>query len=234
MTGALVCYFLTRKRLSKELSAQIEDFVPFMVLGGLIGARFAYVLISPGTWNRPETWLAFWEGGMVSYGGLIGGLIGLLCTLKYKNQPILLFLDAFAPPALIGWGIGRLGCLLSWYGEHGTKTSVPWAFLVDGEARHPIMLYLSLSLIACGLILLMLPKREATGQTAGLALALYGVVRAILETWRDYDPPELSLASQSVCAILVLIGLGLAKNVNPGKRNRARLQKDSLGDVKVG
>ena len=49
-------------------------------------------------------------------------------------------MDFVAPLAPLGLGAGRIGNFIN--GElWGAPTTVPWAFIVDGEARHPSQLY---------------------------------------------------------------------------------------------
>ena len=39
---------------------------------------------------------------------------------------ILLMLDIASPAAAVGYGVGRIGCLISGDGDYGTPTSLPW------------------------------------------------------------------------------------------------------------
>ena len=91
----------------------------WMMVGGVIGARLFFVVqywdefqqLPPG-----QRWIAvvkLTEGGLVIYGGMIGGAIaGALFCWKHA-LPALAFGDLIAPGFLIGSAFGRIGCLLN-------------------------------------------------------------------------------------------------------------------------
>src|SRR5207244_6621943 len=64
-----------------------------------------------------------WQGGLVFYGSLIGGTIGLLLAyifvFRKYNLSWFKIADIIAPSLAIGLAIGRIGCLLNGccYGE---------------------------------------------------------------------------------------------------------------------
>lgn len=89
------------------------------MIGGIGGARLFYVIQK---WSefQSETLagklveaLQFTEGGLVVYGGVIGGLIatGLWCYLRGSSY--LMLADIVTPAFLIGLAFGRIGCLLN-------------------------------------------------------------------------------------------------------------------------
>ncbi len=57
--------------------------------------------------------LKFTEGGLVVYGGMVGGLIatGVWCYLRGKSY--LMLADIVTPAFLLGLALGRVGCLLN-------------------------------------------------------------------------------------------------------------------------
>ena len=87
------------------------------MLGGVLGARLFYVVQKWDTFTSRGTQLMIdivklTEGGLVIYGGIIGGLvaIGAYC---YRNRlNILLVGDLVVPGFFIGLAFGRIGCLL--------------------------------------------------------------------------------------------------------------------------
>ncbi len=220
LIGCLVSYFATRWRTPARYHRDLEDVLPMMTVGAIIGARSLYVLQNPDLWTQPLKALAVWEGGLVSYGGMVGALVAWFLFLRYRQLPVAQMCDALAPTALVGWAIGRIGCLLSWYGENGKLTDVPWAFVVDGEARHPVMLYISLGLVLSAVLVIYLEKLG--WRPSATAFIAYGTVRIVADFFRDYDPGWLIYTSQGFCLLLVVFGgfvLKLGGSVRPWPEN---------------
>src|SRR5438874_5188280 len=54
----------------------LYDFVVWVVLGGLFGARLWYVIQFPQQFSNPIIgFFKIWDGGIVFYGSAVGGLI---------------------------------------------------------------------------------------------------------------------------------------------------------------
>lgn len=206
LLGGAAAYLWTRRRLPAELRPHLDGAATWMVLAAIVGARLLFVLQNPHLLGDPSAALAVWEGGLVSYGGMLGALLAWVAYLRVHRLPVRLMSEALGPPALLGWGVGRIGCLLNWSDEIGTVTGVPWAFVVAGDApRHPVMLYLAVAhMAAAGLVAL--AARRLGLRADGLALMAYGLVRAVLDTWRDYDPEALRAASQSTALAIFMLG----------------------------
>ena len=89
------------------------------MIGGIGGARLFYVVQK---WDElrgdavPEKLLEalrFTEGGLVVYGGVIGGLAATLAWCFAQKWSFLLLADVVTPPFLVGLAVGRVGCLLN-------------------------------------------------------------------------------------------------------------------------
>lgn len=84
----------------------------WMMLIGVIGARVFYVLQK---WNEFGSWgevFQVTEGGLVIYGGVIGGLVaGIAYCLRHQLK-VWAMADLITPGFLLGLGFGRIGCLL--------------------------------------------------------------------------------------------------------------------------
>lgn len=106
----LVMYLGSRKDgLDKELMANCY------LLGAvcsIVGARLLYVITNPGSFDSPVEWLNLRSGGLVAYGGFIGGFVGSALYLRAKKVPVLAFADAVAPALGTGLLFTRLGCYL--------------------------------------------------------------------------------------------------------------------------
>jgi phosphatidylglycerol:prolipoprotein diacylglycerol transferase len=90
----------------------------WMMLGGILGARTCYFVQKlqefnpPGLIDKQGAILKLTEGGLVIYGGVIGGLVagGIYCY-RHKLR-LAATADLIAPGFLIGLSVGRIGCLL--------------------------------------------------------------------------------------------------------------------------
>jgi phosphatidylglycerol---prolipoprotein diacylglyceryl transferase len=92
----------------------------WMMLGGVLGARIFYVvqkwnddfapLTSP--FERLRAIVMLTEGGLVIYGGVIGGLIAGAAFCYREKLNVAATADLIAPGFLIGLSLGRIGCLL--------------------------------------------------------------------------------------------------------------------------
>src|SRR4029450_13523013 len=92
------------------------------------------------------------------------------------------------PLPAIGFGAGRLGNFIN--GElWGKPTEVPWAFVVDGVARHPSQLYEALleGLVLFAILWWFTVQPRPRLAPSGLFLICYGVFRFAVEFVRVPD-----------------------------------------------
>jgi phosphatidylglycerol:prolipoprotein diacylglycerol transferase len=55
-----------------------------------------------------------WKGGgLVFYGGFVGGVLATIGYARAKKLPMAKFLDVCAPPVLVGLALGRVGCFMA-------------------------------------------------------------------------------------------------------------------------
>lgn len=213
LAGAVTAYVLTYKRIPEKYREHLEDLALYMTVAGILGARLMFAAINFRSFHSFWQLFAFWEGGLTSYGGFAGAVLVWIWFIKSHRLPMDVFCHALGPAALLGWGIGRMGCFLSWNGEIGTYTDVPWAFIVDGdEPRHPVMLYIALSHCIFALLSIKWAEKYKIN-AAALSLICFGAVRAILDKWRDYDPDWLYYGSVGLSLIYVIIGLWLLRTL---------------------
>lgn len=87
------------------------------LIGGVVGARLAYVIQKWDEFaNQPNPLVSMMDitsGGLIYYGGLGMGLVFVLVYMWAKRLPIRRYLDIIAPSIMIGLAFGRMGCLLN-------------------------------------------------------------------------------------------------------------------------
>ena len=122
------------------------------LIGGLVGSRVDYLIQN---WDKVSDDLLgniFSGSGLVWFGGLIGGAVGVLLWARWRGFLGWELLDAAAAPLAIGYAIGRIGCQLSGDGDYGEPSDLPWAMAYpDGtvpttEEVHPTPIYETLAM----------------------------------------------------------------------------------------
>ena len=203
-----------RDRIPPE---RIFDAGAWLIIGAIIGARALYVVSywdrlfqDPLYPNAPWTEIFMVQrGGLVFYGGLIGGVAGGLLFVWIKKLPLWKFADALAPSIALGYVPGRLGCLMNGC-CYGRETGLPWAihFPADHETRglgvHPTQVYDSLLNLGLYLGLAWLHRhRKFEGQVFAAYFLCYAVTRSLVEAFRGDYPPQQYLGGVVTPAHLV-------------------------------
>lgn len=231
---------LARKGHDRELAL---DSLFLIVPLGLIGARIYHVLTDYDLYRDDPFPAVFMiqNGGLGIYGGVIGGLLGLLIFARVRGISPLVFADAAAPGLILAQAIGRWG---NYFNQElfGRPTSLPWAIRIapdnrpagytGAEAFHPTFLYESLWNVLVFLILLWTARRFAErlkdGDVFLLYVSLYSVGRFFVETLR-IDPAFLidgtirgNLFVSSVLALGCAMVLLLRHSRPPKQQHHAR------------
>ncbi|HOI18849.1 MAG TPA: prolipoprotein diacylglyceryl transferase [Candidatus Woesearchaeota archaeon] len=226
-----VAYFIILKLLKiKELKLKKEevfDFLFYILVGAIIGARIFYVVFYNPLFyiEHPLKILAFWQGGLSFHGGLFGGLIIVFLYSKKKSIRFFEITDLFSIPLAIGLFFGRLGNLLN--GElYGRVSDVPWAIAFTTApdkgllGRHPSQIYEMIKNLIMFFVLFCFYKRsKKEGNTTALFFILYGTMRFVIEFFREPDP-QLGLVflnltmGQLLCLAMIFIGIALLLYVN--------------------
>lgn len=167
------------------------------LFAGVVGGRIGFVLQNPKYFSaHPGEIVALWDGGMTSFGGLIGGVaMGVYLARKRGMTPA----DAADIAAIglpIGMFFGRIGCLLNGC-CYGHACALPWAmrFFPEGHGDtglvHPTQIYEALGVaLIYGVLTLMERRRAFPGQLLIAFAGLYGAVRFVVEIWREQDGPQ--------------------------------------------
>ncbi len=189
--AVMVCaYFLSRDAVKLGLSKDIAfDLLFWLTLGGIIGARIFYIMIS---WDHFSQNLGeivmINRGGLAWQGGFIGGLIAGAWFVKAKKLRFRLMLDLAAPYIALGQAIGRIGCFFN-----GCCYGKPWIFGIYfpvHQARlYPTQLYETVMLFGIFLILRFFKRPNwPQGMVFVVYLWLAAIERFIVEFYRaDHD-----------------------------------------------
>jgi len=138
---------MARRGLASKDSPTAEMFIAIPCLVGIAGAKIYHVLETPRELFANPIGLLFSRYGLAWFGGLIAGFAAFIWLARWYKIPLLEMFDAGSPAAALGYGIGRIGCLLSGDGDYGKPTSLPWGMsfpngLVPTTQRvHPTPIY---------------------------------------------------------------------------------------------
>jgi phosphatidylglycerol:prolipoprotein diacylglycerol transferase len=206
------------------------DSVVAAVIGGLAGGKIYYAILF-----HDMTALTS-RGGLVWYGGFIGGVTAVTGYLWWKKQPIMKLGDIIAPALAAGYAVGRVGCFLVG-DDYGLPTQMPWGMafpqgsppttarelvqefhvvLPPGTPPdrifpvHPTQLYEVFISLAIFWLLWRVSRRKnyPTGWVLGIYLALMGMERLFVEIFRAKDDRLLGpfTIAQLISVLLILGG----------------------------
>ncbi|HSS39765.1 MAG TPA: prolipoprotein diacylglyceryl transferase family protein, partial [Polyangia bacterium] len=132
-TSLVVGWFLAMRFAKQDLIDQQAAGTIYMwtAVWSIIGSRVLYVLTNLGEFDSIWGMLAVNRGGLVAYGGMIGGFFASWYGCHKRGIPLLKWADVSAPSVVLGTAITRVGCLL--FGcDYGGRTNVPWAIRFPG------------------------------------------------------------------------------------------------------
>lgn len=201
----------------------------------IIGARLYYLAFHGGIESFAQI-VRVWEGGLAIYGGVIGGLLGLIACCLIKRISILSSTDVCAPLVSLGQGFGRIGCIFGQccYGVEVTNSALQWfpiAVEVHGNYYYATNFYESILNFALffGLTIL-LRKVKIKGLTTCGYLVGYGIIRFVLETFRAEEQtlfvggyPVSKLVS-IVCMVVGIAGICTLLVVN-NRKNKSEVNE---------
>lgn len=192
-TALLVAFFVLRADfLRRALPIDAETVVGLTGLAGLAGARLYHLMESPREFFANPWPLLFSTMGFAWFGSVIAGFIALVLLARHYKIKILTMLDAASPAAALGYGVGRIGCLISGDGDYGRPTSLPWGMSFPNgivpttERVHPTPIYeFLIALVIFWILWRMGGRAIRDGRSVGIIFAAYlvltGVARFLIE-----------------------------------------------------
>ena len=208
MSFLFLKYFIKKGKLDLD-SKKLDDFIMYIILGVVIGARFFYFVFFDTSvfWTNPLEIFMVWHGGLSFHGGLIGSVIATIFFVKRHKINFLNLADASVVPAILGLALGRIANFTN-QELYGTVSNLPWCVqftAVDTLCRHPYQLYASLShFIVFGLLLYIFFRQKKAGTTFWSFVFLYGAFRFITDFVR-VDPKFLGISTGQILSLLMVI-----------------------------
>ena len=195
------------------------------LIGGVVGSRVDFLIQNWDEVSGDVLGNIFSGSGLVFFGGLIGGAIGVLLWAWWRGWLGWDLLDTSAAPIAIGYTVGRIGCQVSGDGDYGVESDLPWAMaypegtVPTDETVHPTPVYDTLTMGLATLVLWHLRDRFAPGVLFGLYLIIAGAQRFLIELIRRNDSVVGGLTLAQLFS-LALLALGSALLVS--RRGAAR------------
>ena len=227
--GWLMDRDLRERGLRHEYAA---DMTVAAVIGGVIGAKLWYVI------QTGQLGAFFTRGGLVWYGGFLGGVVTVLLNGWRLKVPMRWTMELTAPALAAAYALGRVGCFLVG-DDYGMPTALPWGVTfpqgippttagsltrefhvalpgISPEtlvAVHPTQLYETVVMTIVFMVLWRLRRhRNGTGWLFGIYLMLAGTERFLVEFVRAKEDRILGpiSAAQVTALAIVLVGMLLA------------------------
>jgi phosphatidylglycerol:prolipoprotein diacylglycerol transferase len=204
----LACGLVIARRL-RELEKPVDwayEIVFAALLGGVIGARGYFLIQNYSSVQHNLLGSIFSGSGLVWYGGAIGGAIGVLLWMRWRDAMQLRMFDMCATALALGYAIGRIGCQVSGDGDYGIRSSLPWAMgyphgtvpTPPGVRVQPTPIYETVAMCLLAYFLWQLRDRVRPGVVFALYLVLSGLERLLVEfvrrnaeVWAGLTAPQL-------------------------------------------
>jgi phosphatidylglycerol---prolipoprotein diacylglyceryl transferase len=185
------------------------------LIGGVVGSRIDYLIQNYDEVSEDFFGNLFSGEGLVWFGGLVGGALGVLIWARRRGYLGLQLLDVTAPGLALGYAIGRVGCQLSGDGDYGVASDLPWAMaypegtVSTTEEVHPTPIYETLAMGFTALLLWRLRDRLRPGGLFALYLVLAGTERLLVEFIRRNDEVLAGLTVAQLISLAMIAAGGL-------------------------
>lgn len=229
LLGRVLIKRLVRQGYLRLKESLVDDFLLWMFIGMLIGARLVYMLI----YFRPEPgeivpWWAFfavWQGGLAFHGAVIGMCAAIVLFARIYKVRMWNLTDVLALAGSQGIVWGRIGNFInaellgrvtdSSMGMHFPVRDIATGQIMGWtEPRHPSQLYQAFGegLLPFAIIWLLKPYIRYEGVLGGIWLCLYASARFLLEFFREKDKQleyyfGWMTMGQVLCALMFMIGV---------------------------
>ena len=219
---ALLIGILVARQLAKRRGIEPDEIFTlalFVIPLAILCARAYYCIFSENSY----TFIDFWkirEGGIAIYGGIIGGILGIIlyCIVKKNLKLIPILFDIIVPVLIFAQALGRWGNFFNQeaFGREIINSKYQFfpigVFIQDTNSWHMAAFFYEsfLNLIGTTLLLFVFYKSKKTGTTTATYLIYYGIVRFLIEGFRTdslYLFNTNIRVSQALSFIMVIIGI---------------------------
>ncbi len=191
-------YYLAKRRRISITKDDAADLIVYLIVGAVVGARLAYVFVyNPFFYLRnPFEIIAVWHGGLSFHGGFIGAITSSYIFCRRKRADFWKIADIVVIPLALGLAFGRIANFIN--GElTGRITNAGWCvdysrnqFIENPPSgcRHPSQIYESLkNFLIFGVLWVIKDKKLPKGFMFWAFVALYGLLRTVMEFFREPD-----------------------------------------------
>lgn len=201
LAASLMIYVLSKK--AKLRKFVIFDLVIYTLLFGIIGARITFYALYSDQFSSFWEIFKIWQGGLVSWGGFILGVITATTVLKIYRENIFKWLDILAISSLLGLSIGRFGSFLS-----GELAGLPYSGPLSISGVYPITLYESLLLLVLFFVWLIFYLNFRSKTVPGIfgleVLASYSLGRFLIDFFRQENDIFLGISFGQLFSITIV------------------------------
>ncbi|MCZ6915931.1 MAG: prolipoprotein diacylglyceryl transferase [Gemmatimonadetes bacterium] len=246
MAGWVIQRELRRRGMNEEYAS---DMVVAAVIGGIVGAKLWYVVLT----QDPSALAS--RSGLVWYGGFIGGTLAVYLNGLRQSVPTRLTMDLVAPSLALGYALGRVGCFMV-QDDYGVPTAVPWGMRfpeglppttahrlnadfgiplpeginpLDVLAVHPTQLYETAAMMVAFWALWRLRDHaHGTGWLMGAYLLFAGTERFLVELLRAKDDRILAgfTVAQLTSVLIAIAGVIIMARL--GKQDEVAIPANSI------
>lgn len=247
MVLGLITVAVRCRKLGVDTDNAVYIYV-FAFLGILIGAKLLYIVTVlpdfikdlPLLISEPSEFAArYFEGGLVFYGGLAGGILAAYLTARAYKTKLMDYVGVLLPAFILFAGFGRIGCFCAGC-CYGIPTDLPIGVVFPecSVAAPPGIPLLPVQLFEAGFdfilffILLFITKHPVLKHwSIRIYVSSYSVVRFLLEFIRgDSERKFIWVLSTSqwiaILAIICVIALSAAEYKIKAKKSACGTEQE--------
>lgn len=229
--GFVAAYLISDYRAKKKnLSSDIIfGLLWCSIIGGALGARLLFYLVSiPDIMENPSI---LWDlsNGFVVYGGILGGVLVSFLYCRIKKVEFVKYFDLVLPEVALAQGFGRIGCFFAGccYGRE-THSSLGIMYQHSELAPNNVNLIPTQLISSAGdfiiaaVLFIYARKNRKNAQVGALYMILYSVGRFLVEFLRNDNRGSVGAlsTSQFIAILICIVGIVimvLAKKKGFGK-----------------